>query len=269
MPLISCASTSPHLSPCPGATKHPGTRARPLPYQGARGEVSAHSLTPVPDQELRSPMNRKTLALPAVIGLPAPLPAACGSEVGGAGGGNAIVVGTTDRFTATADAPAPFDPAHAHDTGICNALRQTVQTLTHIPRRGGRPVAGAASRCQSTGHHGTATSKELAALRDQLNAGGQSTAPSRAPSRPPSGPPRSAATTPSTDSPGSPTSPAPTTTSRRSSTPTTTTPPASNGRSTPRIRSSGSSAEAPPDPCCTRAVPPARSFEEIPEARFQ
>ncbi|MFF8386731.1 ABC transporter substrate-binding protein [Streptomyces kanasensis] len=96
-------------------------------------------------------MNRKTLVLPAVVGLLAsPLLAACGSETAGNGGGNAIVVGTTDQFTATEDAPAPFDPAYAYDTGVWNVLRQTVQTLMHMPRGGGRPVPEAASQCQFT-----------------------------------------------------------------------------------------------------------------------
>lgn len=53
-------------------------------------------------------MNRKTLVLPAVIGLVAPVVAACGGTDGGSGSDNAIVVGTTDRFTATKDAPAPW-----------------------------------------------------------------------------------------------------------------------------------------------------------------
>ncbi|GAA4926559.1 ABC transporter substrate-binding protein [Streptomyces coeruleoprunus] len=95
-------------------------------------------------------MNRKTLVLPAVVGLLAPLLAACGTQQGGAAGGNAIVVGTTDQFTATEDAPAPFDPAYAYDTGIWNVLRQTVQTLVRVPRGGGRPVPDAASECQFT-----------------------------------------------------------------------------------------------------------------------
>ncbi|MDT9684090.1 ABC transporter substrate-binding protein [Streptomyces sp. TRM76323] len=95
-------------------------------------------------------MNRKTLALPAIAGLLAPLLAACGTETGGAAGGSDIVVGTTDRFAASPDSPAPFDPAYAYDTGVWNVLRQTVQTLTRIPRGGGRPVPDAASQCQFT-----------------------------------------------------------------------------------------------------------------------
>ncbi|WP_236239216.1 ABC transporter substrate-binding protein [Streptomyces sp. CC228A] len=95
-------------------------------------------------------MNRKTLALAAAVGLLAPLLAACGSDTRGAARPGAIVVGTTDRFTATQDAPAPFDPAYAYDSGIWNVLRQTVQTLMRVPRGGGRPVPDAASECQFT-----------------------------------------------------------------------------------------------------------------------
>src|SRR5690349_19101979 len=51
-------------------------------------------------------MNRKTLVLPAVVGLLAPVLAACGGSDSGSGGGATITVGTTDRFTATKDAPA-------------------------------------------------------------------------------------------------------------------------------------------------------------------
>ncbi|MEV5974951.1 ABC transporter substrate-binding protein [Streptomyces sp. NPDC051921] len=88
-------------------------------------------------------MNRKTLVLPAVAALLTPLLAGCG-------GGNqsrAIVVGTTDQFVATEDAPAPLDPAFAYDTGAWNILRQTVQTLMRVPRGSGQPVPEAARSC--------------------------------------------------------------------------------------------------------------------------
>ncbi|CAM5723628.1 hypothetical protein SALBM311S_04209 [Streptomyces alboniger] len=52
----------------------------------------------------------------------------------GSGGGDAIVVGTTDQFTATKDAPAPLDPAYSYDVGTWNILRQTVQTLMIQPQ---------------------------------------------------------------------------------------------------------------------------------------
>ena len=84
-------------------------------------------------------MNRKTLVLPAVAGLLAPVLAACGGSERGRSGG-AIVVGTTDRFAAAEDAPAPLDPAYAYDAGTWNILRQTVQTL--MPAR-----AATASPC--------------------------------------------------------------------------------------------------------------------------
>lgn len=92
-------------------------------------------------------MNRKTLVLPAVVGLPAPVLAACG---GSEGEGDAIVVGTTDQFSSSSEAPAPFDPAIGYEAGVWNVLRQTVQTLTHIPRGGGEPVPEAARSCAFT-----------------------------------------------------------------------------------------------------------------------
>ncbi|WP_030559273.1 ABC transporter substrate-binding protein, partial [Streptomyces exfoliatus] len=64
--------------------------------------------------------------------------------------GDAIVVGTTDQFVASKDNPAPLDPAIGYEAGVWNVLRQTVQTLTHIPRGGGEPVPEAAETCQFT-----------------------------------------------------------------------------------------------------------------------
>ncbi|MFD4138476.1 MULTISPECIES: ABC transporter substrate-binding protein [unclassified Streptomyces] len=110
-------------------------------------------------------MNRKTLVLPAVVGLLAPVLVACGSQDGGSGGGDAIVVGTTDQFVATADAPAPLDPAYAYDTGAWNVLRQTVQTLLHAPRGGGEPVPDAAESCTFTDN---ASERYRCKLRDGL-----------------------------------------------------------------------------------------------------
>ncbi|GGT17445.1 ABC transporter substrate-binding protein [Streptomyces chromofuscus] len=95
-------------------------------------------------------MNRKTLVLPAVVGLLAPALAACGGSDGSGDGGDAIVVGTTDRFVATKDAPAPLDPAYAYDVGSWNVLRQTVQTLMVQPRGEGDPVPEAAESCGFT-----------------------------------------------------------------------------------------------------------------------
>ncbi len=95
-------------------------------------------------------MNRKTLVLPAVIGLLAPVLAACGGAESGSDGGEAIVVGTTDAFTASKDAPAPLDPAYAYDVGTWNILRQTVQTLMVQPRGDGDPVPEAAQSCGFT-----------------------------------------------------------------------------------------------------------------------
>ncbi|MFD1657994.1 ABC transporter substrate-binding protein [Streptomyces caeni] len=95
-------------------------------------------------------MNRKTLVLSAIAGLLTPALAACGGSGSGGGSGDAIVVGTTDRFTASSDTPAPLDPAYAYDVGSWNILRQTVQTLMVQPRGEGEPVPEAAESCAFT-----------------------------------------------------------------------------------------------------------------------
>src|SRR3954468_12819039 len=95
-------------------------------------------------------MNRKTLVLPAVVGLLAPVLAACGGSGSGRSSDDAIIVGTTDRFEATKDAPAPLDPAYAYDVGTWNILRQTVQTLMVQPRGDGEPEPEAAEKCGFT-----------------------------------------------------------------------------------------------------------------------
>lgn len=96
-------------------------------------------------------MNRKTLVLAAAMGLLAPVLAACGDTDGGSGDGDAIVVGTTDRFTASKEEGlAPLDPAWAYDVGTWNILRQTVQTLMVQPRGDGEPVPEAAETCGFT-----------------------------------------------------------------------------------------------------------------------
>lgn len=110
-------------------------------------------------------MNRKTLVLPAVVGLLAPVLAACGGSGSGSSGGDAIVVGTTDRFTATKDAPAPLDPAYAYDVGTWNILRQTVQTLMIQPKGEGNPVPEAAEKC---GFTDTGNERYACTLRDGL-----------------------------------------------------------------------------------------------------
>ncbi|MER5212698.1 ABC transporter substrate-binding protein [Streptomyces sp. NPDC002838] len=113
-------------------------------------------------------MNRKTLVLPAVIGLLAPVLAACGGSDGGSGG-DAIVVGTTDRFTASKDAPAPLDPAYAYDVGTWNILRQTVQTLMIQPKGDGEPVPEAAQSC---GFTDSGNERYACKLRDGLKFAG-------------------------------------------------------------------------------------------------
>ena len=94
-------------------------------------------------------MNRKTLVLPAVVGLLAPVLAACGAS-GNDGGRATIAVGVTDRFVASEDDPAPFDPAIGYESGVWNVLRQTLQTLVRVPRGGGEPVPEAAESCDFT-----------------------------------------------------------------------------------------------------------------------
>jgi peptide/nickel transport system substrate-binding protein len=110
-------------------------------------------------------MNRKTLVLPAVVGLLTPVLAACGGSDSGSKGGDAIVVGTTDRFTATKDAPAPVDPAYAYDVGTWNILRQTVQTLMAQPKGEGDPVPDAAESC---GFTDSGSERYACKLRDGL-----------------------------------------------------------------------------------------------------
>ncbi|KOX00416.1 MULTISPECIES: ABC transporter substrate-binding protein [Streptomyces] len=95
-------------------------------------------------------MNRKTLVLPALAGLLTPVLAACGGSDSGSKSGDAIVVGTTDQFTATKEAPAPLDPAYAYDVGLWNIMRQTVQTLMAQPKGEGDPVPDAAESCSFT-----------------------------------------------------------------------------------------------------------------------
>ncbi|WP_030676464.1 ABC transporter substrate-binding protein [Streptomyces cellulosae] len=110
-------------------------------------------------------MNRKTLVLPAVIGLLAPVLAACGGSDSGSDSGDAIVVGTTDRFTATKKDPAPLDPAFAYDVGTWNILRQTVQTLMIMPKGDGNPVPEAAEKC---GFTDSGNERYACTLRDGL-----------------------------------------------------------------------------------------------------
>ncbi|MGW4568190.1 ABC transporter substrate-binding protein [Streptomyces sp. NPDC004561] len=110
-------------------------------------------------------MNRKTLVLPALAGLLTPVLAACGGSGSGSKSGDAIVVGTTDRFTATKDAPAPIDPAYAYDVGTWNILRQTVQTLMAQPKGEGDPVPDAAESC---GFTDSGSERYACKLRDGL-----------------------------------------------------------------------------------------------------
>lgn len=99
-------------------------------------------------------MKRKTLVLPALAGLLAPTLAACGGVDSGDSGGDAIVVGTTDRFTVSEDSPAPFDPAAGYDIASWNVMRSTFQTLLRPPRSGTEPEPEAAQKCEFTDEQG-------------------------------------------------------------------------------------------------------------------
>ncbi|MFD8549266.1 ABC transporter substrate-binding protein [Streptomyces sp. NPDC059649] len=92
-------------------------------------------------------MNRKTLVLPALAGLLAPVLAACGSTDGAGEDSDPIVVGVPAHIEATKAAPAPLDPAQAYDVDAWNVLRSTLQTLMRLPRSGTSPVPDAAESC--------------------------------------------------------------------------------------------------------------------------
>ncbi|MPY30222.1 peptide-binding protein [Streptomyces adustus] len=109
-------------------------------------------------------MNRKTWVLAAVAGLLTPVVTACSDSDSGNRAGT-IVIGTTDRFTATKDAPAPLDPAYTYDTNSWNLLRQTVQTLLVEPKGEGAPVPEAAERC---GFDGGGNNRYVCTLREGL-----------------------------------------------------------------------------------------------------
>ncbi|MDI5967599.1 ABC transporter substrate-binding protein [Streptomyces sp. SL13] len=96
-------------------------------------------------------MNRKLLALPAVVAMIAPVLTACGGSSGdSATGGATIVVGTTDQIVATKDEEAPLDPAASYDIAGWNVLGNVFQTLLSYPRTGTTPVPDAASHCGFT-----------------------------------------------------------------------------------------------------------------------
>ncbi|MBY8880497.1 ABC transporter substrate-binding protein [Actinacidiphila acidipaludis] len=99
-------------------------------------------------------MNRKLLALPAVMGLAALPLAGCGSGSGSGDGGRAIVVGTTDTFQMSKENPAPFDPATGYDIGSWNIFNNTYQTLLRLPRSGTDPEPEAAKECHFTDSQG-------------------------------------------------------------------------------------------------------------------
>ncbi|MFD5429379.1 hypothetical protein [Streptomyces sp. NPDC127084] len=85
-------------------------------------------------------MNRKTLVLPAVVGLLASAFAAWRRTAGGVVGDGAGVAGTAGRFVAGRDAPVAFGPAHFHDPGAWNVFRAT------FPYKLSRAITGIVSR---------------------------------------------------------------------------------------------------------------------------
>lgn len=92
-------------------------------------------------------MNRKTMVLPAVVGLLTSVLAGCGSADGAGSDGDTIVVGSTDLIEATETAPAPLDPAQAYDVGAWGVMHNVFQTLMRMPRSGNQPVPDAARTC--------------------------------------------------------------------------------------------------------------------------
>lgn len=89
----------------------------------------------------------KLLALPAVAGLVVPLLAGCGTS-GGDGGGNPIVMGSTDSI-------GTLDPAGAYDIGSWTLFTNTFQTLLRYPGDGSPPKPEAAKNCEFTSQNST------------------------------------------------------------------------------------------------------------------
>ena len=95
-------------------------------------------------------MKRKSLVLPAVVGLLAPVLAACG---GPDSAGAAATRSSSGPRTGSSvqGGPGPARPRPAYDVGSWNVLRNTFQTLMVMPRSAsGEPVPEAAQRCGFT-----------------------------------------------------------------------------------------------------------------------
>ncbi|MDX3075125.1 ABC transporter substrate-binding protein [Streptomyces sp. NPDC088354] len=93
-------------------------------------------------------MNRKLLVLPAVMGLAAPVLAGCGDSNAGSGGGDAIVVGTTDHIAVSKELPSPVDPATSYDGGTYTFFNNTFQMLLGYERSATIPSPDAAKSCE-------------------------------------------------------------------------------------------------------------------------
>jgi peptide/nickel transport system substrate-binding protein len=111
-------------------------------------------------------MNRKVLVLPALLGLigSAAL-VGCDSSYGSGGGGDPIVIGTTDGFSLSQDTPAPLDPATSYEASAWNIFYNTFQMLLRYPRNGTKPQPDAAKSCRFTDQQSEAYS---CTLRDGL-----------------------------------------------------------------------------------------------------
>ncbi|MFD3452208.1 ABC transporter substrate-binding protein [Streptomyces sp. NPDC058691] len=110
-------------------------------------------------------MNRKLLVLPAVMGLAAPVLAGCGDSSAGSGGGDTIVVGTTDHIAVSKELPSPVDPATSYDGGTYTFFQNTFQMLLGYERSATTPSPDAAKSC---GFSDTKSETYRCTLRDGL-----------------------------------------------------------------------------------------------------
>lgn len=111
-------------------------------------------------------MNRKLLALSAILGVIGPSAlAGCGASNGSGGDGDPIVVGTTETFALSKNDPAPLDPATSYESNSWSIFSNTFQMLLRYPRSGTKPEPDAARSCEFTDQQSEAYS---CILRDGL-----------------------------------------------------------------------------------------------------